>query len=228
MDCAPAWWLRFATSHTSSHLIASMTRKGNATKHLRESPTCLPRAAAKSLAKRENTHSRLINDMLLSGGHSGCVHPPHAHTLERRRIKAARQTQTTLKSPTGPKGGVVPSETRLSNQGTHHTTGDCDSSLHNLARSGSTRSSISNGLSPDAAAAPPPPPRPLPPLPTLLTRGCLLSLGLTCSPIPRPLLAPSLPRTRSSISLQLPSPPPSLPRADSPPSGYPPSSPDSG
>ena len=30
--------------------------------------------------------------------------------------QAARQTQTILKSPTGPKGGVVPSEMRLSNQ----------------------------------------------------------------------------------------------------------------
>ena len=38
---------------------------------------------------------------------------PQAHALERRRSKAARQTQTILKSPTGPKGGVVPSETRL-------------------------------------------------------------------------------------------------------------------
>jgi hypothetical protein len=41
---------------------------------------------------------------------------PEAHALERRCSKAARQTQTILKSPTGPKGGMVSSETRLSNQ----------------------------------------------------------------------------------------------------------------
>ena len=62
------------------------------------------------------------------------IHTPQAHELVRRRSKAARQTQTILKSPTGPKGGVVPSETRLSNQGTQRTKGACALNQHHRPR----------------------------------------------------------------------------------------------
>ena len=62
------------------------------------------------------------------------IHTPQAHELVRRRSKAARQTQTILKSPTGPKGGVVPSETRLSNQGVQRTKGACALNQHHRPR----------------------------------------------------------------------------------------------
>ena len=52
--------------------------------------------------------------------------------LERRRSKAARQTQMILKSPKGPKGGVVSSETRLLNQGTQRTKGACALNVHTI------------------------------------------------------------------------------------------------
>ena len=48
-----------------------MWTTSNATKHLRTSSSCLPRAAAKSIAARDNRDNRRITDMLLSGGHSG-------------------------------------------------------------------------------------------------------------------------------------------------------------